>query len=171
MAYTQPMGYYPMYPAPYGAAPDQLSAYKAPYQPQMQPQPMMPTAQNPAPMQIPQMQSGAPGAQTQGNGMIFVMGDAGAKSYPVAPGASVVLWDRDAPMIYIKSADQNGIPSMQVLRWEYYVPEPPQTAQSSAAPGDYVRTEDFRMLESKIESLSARVDAITRDANRPEEVQ
>ena len=38
----------------------------------------------------------------------WVQGQAGAEAYLVAPGASVILMDSNAPVIYFKSADQNG---------------------------------------------------------------
>ena len=46
---------------------------------------------------------------------IWVIGEAGAKSYLVAPNSTVDLWDSEAPVIYIKSADASGMPSMKVL--------------------------------------------------------
>lgn len=53
-------------------------------------------------------------SSTQG-GMIWVSGEAGAKSYLVAPNNSVVLFDSEGQTIYIKSADATGMPSMKVL--------------------------------------------------------
>jgi len=51
---------------------------------------------------IPQNQN------TQLNTFQWVQGQAGAEAYPVAPGASVILMDSNAPVIYYKSADQSG---------------------------------------------------------------
>lgn len=45
---------------------------------------------------------------TQNNTFQWVQGQAGAEAYLVAPGASVILMDSNAPVIYFKSADQNG---------------------------------------------------------------
>ena len=44
----------------------------------------------------------------QNNTFQWVQGQAGAEAYLVAPGASVILMDSNAPVIYFKSADQNG---------------------------------------------------------------
>ena len=49
------------------------------------------------------------------NGIIWVQGEAAAKSYPIAPNSSVPLWDSEANVIYIKSADMSGMPSIKVL--------------------------------------------------------
>ena len=50
--------------------------------------------------------------QNQNSGQLnsfqWVQGQAGAEAYLVAPGASVILMDSNAPVIYFKSADQNG---------------------------------------------------------------
>ena len=46
--------------------------------------------------------------QNQNNTFQWVQGQAGAEAYPVAPGASVILMDSNAPVIYYKSADQSG---------------------------------------------------------------
>lgn len=51
-------------------------------------------------------------------GIIWVQGEAGAKSYPVASGNSVLLMDSEESLFYIKSTDQSGFP--QPLRiFEY----------------------------------------------------
>ena len=49
------------------------------------------------------------------NSLIWVQGEAGAKSYLVAPNNTVPLWDSEAQVIYLKSADASGMPSMKVL--------------------------------------------------------
>ena len=80
----------------YGAMPDNLAQMRA------QQMPMQ------TPMQMPPPSS---------NGLIFVLGEESAKSYPVAPNNTVTLWDKESHTIYIKSVDASGIPSMQVLEW------------------------------------------------------
>ena len=42
--------------------------------------------------------------------MVWVQGESGAKAYPIAPGTSQVLFDSEARIFYIKSADQSGMP-------------------------------------------------------------
>lgn len=49
-----------------------------------------------------------PPTQQNQNTFQWVQGQAGAEAYPVAPGASVILMDSNAPVIYYKSADQSG---------------------------------------------------------------
>jgi len=54
-------------------------------------------------------------AQNQSTGPIWIQGEAAAKSYLVAPGTTVALWDSESQTIYLKSADASGMPSMRVL--------------------------------------------------------
>lgn len=70
--------------------------------------------------QYPQQFSSQPYQQQVQNppSMIWVEGDAGAKSYLVAPGTTIPLWDSEANIIYVKSTDEKGIPSTKVLRYE-----------------------------------------------------
>ena len=53
--------------------------------------------------------------QGQQGGVIWVQGEAGAKSYLVAPGSTVQLWDSEEKIIYLKSADASGMLSMKIL--------------------------------------------------------
>ena len=53
--------------------------------------------------------------QGQQTGITWVQGETGAKAYPVAPNTTVQLWDSEAQVIYLKSADASGMPSMKVL--------------------------------------------------------
>lgn len=159
------MAYPQMYPQPNyyqqaGAVPGQLETYKQPYQPVQQ-----------YPMQYPPTmpaQSAAPAPEPQGNGMIWVQGEAGAKAYYVEPGKSAPLWDSEGPYIYLKSVSVNGIPSMETLRWEKCVPVPP-VPQQSHQQGEYASMEAVRELENKISALSARIDHLTREGNQTQE--
>ena len=91
------------------------NAYQGTYQP-MYYQNYQPAYQN---QQIQQP------AQTNSN-LIWVQGEAGAKSYLVAPNNTVQLWDSERQTIYLKSADASGMPSMKVI--DYTVREDvPQT--------------------------------------------
>lgn len=66
--------------------------------------------QTPAPAPA---QSQAPSA-----GLIWVQGEAGAKSYLVAPGVTILLMDSEAQKFYLKSADNSGMP-MPLRTFEY----------------------------------------------------
>ena len=48
--------------------------------------------------------------QQQSSQIIWVRGEAGAKSYLVAPGNTVMLLDAENSVFYLKSADASGMP-------------------------------------------------------------
>jgi len=47
---------------------------------------------------------------TNDSGVIWVQGEAGAKSWVVPPGKSVMLMDSENSVFYIKTADNSGVP-------------------------------------------------------------
>ncbi|MBR5823622.1 MAG: hypothetical protein IKY67_05735 [Paludibacteraceae bacterium] len=103
MAYTP---YYAPYARPMG--------YYNPSIPQdMQTNQQMPVQQ---PIQQMPMQTPTPFMQSQSSGdtMLWVLNENEASSFPVAPNNSVVLWDKNNKTFYIKTANAQGIPSMQI---------------------------------------------------------
>lgn len=66
--------------------------------------------------QMPQIQQPMPQQPQQQNAsMVWVQGEAGAKSYLLAPNYTLPLWDSEAQVIYLKSTDASGMPSMKIL--------------------------------------------------------
>lgn len=47
---------------------------------------------------------------SQGVGINWVQGEAGARSYPVAPNQNVMLMDSEESVFYIKAVDSSGMP-------------------------------------------------------------
>ena len=92
----------------------------------------------------------------QQNGIIWVQGEQAAKSYLVAPNTTVRLWDSEEKVIYLKSADASGMPSMKILD---YTIRGDAAAQAPAA--EYATKDDLKALEEKIRDLETR-----RRANR-----
>lgn len=95
----------------------------------------------------PQYQPPAQNTQQQ-NGIIWVQGESAAKSYLVAPGQTVQLWDSEEKVIYLKSADASGMPSMKVL--DYTI-----RGEAEAKPTEYATKEDLNALSERIEKLKA----------------
>lgn len=95
--------------------------------------------------------------QNQGNnGIIWVSGLAGAKSFMVAPNASVVLFDSEAQCVYIKSADASGMPSIKVLDYTIRDQQAAQTPFSQPV-ADYATKEEIGDLRAEIERLKAQM--------------
>lgn len=140
MAYNQP--YYAPYYQPNfynqnGASPDMLAQIKGQYHPQMQ-------------MQAPQMPM-----QAQNNDFIWVLGEVEAVSFPVAANCTVILWDKNNPTIYIKSANAQGVPSMRILDFV----ERSQNSQKTGQNADFNSTKEFVTIE-KFNELQARFDEL-----------
>ena len=83
-----------------------------------------------------QMQT--PATPAVNNSIIWVQGEAGAKSYLVAPNNTVQLWDSEANTIHLKSADASGMPSMKILDYKVRNTEQPQVTPQLQGNGAYV---------------------------------
>ena len=110
MAYNNgfPMTYQQMYPQ-YNFVPQQMQQPQVVQQPQIVPQ-------QPA----------------NDSGILWVQGEAGAKSWAVAPGKSVMLMDSESNTFYIKSSDNSGMP--MPLRIFDYKERTTQQTQPQVAP-------------------------------------
>lgn len=64
-----------------------------------------------------QAQYQQPQQQNVNQGILWVQGEAGAKSYLVAPNTSVLLMDSDESAFYLKSADSSGMPSLRTFKY------------------------------------------------------
>ena len=129
-------GYYPQYSN--GAVPDVLGQYKAQYTPHMMPTQM-----------------------SVSNDMMWVLGEVEAMSYPVAPGNNVILWDKNENVVYIKSVNAQGVPSMRILDYTERTPDsaPKMPDKHVCQCGkEFVRIEDFKALEGKFDELSTKVE-------------
>lgn len=82
----------------------------------------------------------------------WVQGEAGAKSYLVAPNSAVDLWDSEAQTIYVKQADATGMPTMQII--DYTVRgASPQNEPPKEETQVFVRVEDFNALKKEFNDL------------------
>lgn len=88
--------------------------------------------------------------QNQQGGIIWVQGEAAAKSYLVAPGSTVQLWDSEEKVIYLKSADVSGMPSMKILDYTIRGEAPPAPAP------EYATKSDLDALAEKVKELAKR---------------
>lgn len=97
------------------------------------------------------------------NAMIWVLGKNEAESYPVAPNCQVVLWDKDAPTIYVKSMSANGIPNMRTLDFKERTEIQNQTTDSeNNLNNKFVGKDDFNALRSEFEDLKIKYKELER---------
>lgn len=87
-----------------------------------------------------------PYSQAQNNNRIYVQGEAGAKSYLVAPNSTVVLWDTESPTYYLKSADASGIPTMRIFDYK-------ERSVEEVKKETYATKDDIDALKKEIEKL------------------
>lgn len=117
---------------------------------------VFPVGYQPAQMYYPQMQQTQQAQQVQqpqqSNGIIWVQGEAGAKSYLVAPNTTVQLWDSESQAIYLKSADASGMPSIKIL--DYTIRDAvPQHQAPLSNQVDYATKEDVGTLQGELNKL------------------
>lgn len=87
----------------------------------------------------------------QGNSIIWVQGLAGAKSYLVAPGTTVMLMDSENSMFYIKSADQSGMPTLRAFDYKERATEQAAPTPAGVDMSNYVTREE---MEKRFAELS-----------------
>ena len=135
------------------------SYFPAGYQPMYYPQ------QNQ--MQTPVQAQPQPQQPQINNGIIWVQGEAAAKSYPIAPNSSVPLWDSEANVIYIKSADMSGMPSIKVL--DYTMRDvTPRTAEIRPE-SDFATKDDVESLRGEIVALKSKFERISGSSEKRKE--
>lgn len=127
---------------------------------------IFPMTYQPQQMYYPQMQS--QGQQTpNGNSLIWVSGEAGAKAYLVAPNTTVTLWDSESQTIFLKSADATGMPSMKILDYTIRSNAPQETV--SDAHSEFATKVDVESIRKDILALNERVDLLTKKGDEHHE--
>ena len=120
------------------------------------------------PVQGPQFSTQQP---QQNNGIIWVQGEAGAKSYMVAPNSTVTLWDSENQTIYLKTADASGMPSIKTL--DYTIREARNRANAATAVTDdklstFATKDEIKEISDKITALRKRIDKLTKEEDGDE---
>lgn len=109
---------------------------------------------------MPQMPQAIQNPQPQSSNLIWVQGEAGAKSYLVAPNTTLPLWDSEAQVIYLKSADASGMPAMKIL--DYTIRESGNHQQKTPINDntDYVTKDELEAFKAEI---SKKIEGIKED--------
>lgn len=108
------------------------------------------------PVTYPQYYSQYPqvSAPQQNSSIIWVQGEAGAKSYLVAPNTTVQLWDSERQTIYLKSADASGMPSIKTLDYTIRSEAPTSPVQGVQTQSHTnVSIDDLNALQGQIDAL------------------
>jgi hypothetical protein len=109
--------------------------------------------------------------QAQSNGLTWVQGEAAAKSWYVSPNTTVALWDSEAQVVYIKSADVSGMPSMKAL--EYTIRGSEKPVESVSLPQvEYLTKNDLEAVYEAIRDLRDEIDNLSiRRSPKKKEVE
>lgn len=133
------MAYYPyqgVYGGMYGTG--VMPPYNSPSMPQMAIQPSQTTQ------------------ATSTSGLIWVQGEAGAKSYLVAPNTTMLLMDSEENRFFIKSTDASGMP-LPLRIFEYTETTAKEQKRTSELPKavetDYITRKEFDEFKAKFEPV------------------
>lgn len=147
MAYT-PQIYYPQ------------SAYAPQYQQNYQ-------------MQQPMVGTQMSQPQQNNQGLIWVQGETGAKSYLVAPNSTVLLMDSEDEVFYIKMTDGAGMPTLRTFEYKERKAESlhnsvsqPQTNEKSLNE-QFVTKEEYKALVTQYEDLKQTVADLQKPKTTP----
>lgn len=137
---------YQPYPQPY---PDRLAQIQNQYQ---------------HAVNIPQSQP-----QQINQGLLWVQGETGAKSYLVAPNSTVLLMDSENSRFYLKSADGAGMPNTRTFEYKEVLNAPQNALQdqydtSKEMNNKYVTREEYDGLKRQYEAIMERLDSISNNA-------
>ena len=125
---------------------------------------------NPMSAQMPMQGFQMPMNRQDPNGLNWVQGESGAKSWIVNPGATVLLMDSENQRFYLKTADMNGVPAMRTFEYSEVSAQKPQEATQTE---NFVTVESFNEFRDevlkKLEDLSNMEVSVSRkkkgDAN------
>ena len=123
------------------------------------------------PIQQMPMQTPTQFMQTQlTNDMLFVLNENEASAYPVAPNNSVVLWDKNNKTFYIKTANAQGIPSMQIYDFteRTEIHENSSKTHKCTCGDKFVTKEEFDALKGKFYDVLAKYDGLFLEQKQKE---
>ena len=101
------------------------------------------------PLQPPQMPQN--GVQSSSNGITWVLGENAAKSFPVGAGQTVVLMDREEPIMYMKSVDQSGMPlPLRIFDITERTAQHTESDSTKMANADFVSRSEFDKFKEDV---------------------
>ena len=116
--------------------------------------------------QMPQVQVQAQ-QQPQSNntsGIIWVSGQQEAQMYPVAPNNAVALWENSGKVIYLKTADATGKPSLRIFD---LVERTELTSNASALQEDklpdYATKDEITAILGAMKSITSEIEQMKGD--------
>ena len=118
-----------------------------------------------------QAQYQQPQQQNVNQGILWVQGEAGAKSYLVAPNTSVLLLDSESEKFYIKTTDQAGMPTLRTFEYKEITAGAAPTAPKQPEinmDDKYVTRQEYNDLRVKYEELYGMLETATSPNGKDE---
>lgn len=101
--------------------------------------------------------------QTQNEYMLWIQGgEEAAKAYQIPAGKTIPLWDSENKVIYLKSTDSSGRPTMEIL--DYTIRGEKQSSNPTSTEMDQVTRRD---LEELRDYFNRQINSIRSNINNP----
>lgn len=86
----------------------------------------------------------------QSNGINWVQGEGGAKSYALAPNQSILLVDSEKDVFYVKTTDSSGMPlPLRIFDFKERTIAPNKN-ENNQPPADYITRKEFEKRLAEI---------------------
>lgn len=95
-------------------------------------------------------------------GILWVQGEAGAKSYLVTPNTTVLLMDSESQRFYLKTTDISGMPNLRTF--EYSEVTYNGNPQKENMDTKYVTREEYNELKKQNEEILGKLNMIESEA-------
>ena len=112
----------------------------------------------PQPQYVPNMQ----GVQQPVHGFVYVTGIEGARAYPLPPNSDMPLFDSKEDVLYVKTTDGAGFPTVKRVPLEYPVEE-----SQGGVSGDYVTRDELDRKLSEMLRMIGGNDGPAPKASEP----
>ena len=106
----------------------------------------------------PQMPQNPPAS-----GIIWVSGTQEAQMYPVAPNNAVALWEQSGKVIYLKSADATGKPTMRVYDLVERTETAPNATEQIEKHDSFATKEELATVAGAIKSVLSEIEQMKGD--------
>lgn len=95
----------------------------------------------------------------QNNTLIWVQGEGAARSFLTAPNTTLALWDSEKTVVYIKTTDASGMPSLKIL--DYTVRGQEASASPLNGSEAYATKADINTLTNELNALKSQITALS----------
>ena len=95
------------------------------------------------------------------NGITWVQGYEGAKSYLLPHNSSAILMDSEDSIFYIKTTDNVGMPTTRAFEFREIQIKPKNQSQVNFDANSLVPRDEFDLLKDKVEKYEKLLDALT----------